>query len=76
MISQEPYRSSVNYEDQSAHYDYMGEVPKGLLFRSSGEQFEMQFDDIRMDRLNIGMPMKIEEDLSENKRSFMEDSRS
>lgn len=42
-------------------YDFAGEPPKSLLFRSSGDQFEMQFEDARLERL-VG-PLKIEEEM-------------
>lgn len=52
-------------------YEYTEpQIQKGLLFRSSGD-FEMQFEDIRIDKLNLAQ--KIEESSRENK-SFGEDS--
>ncbi|CAK57350.1 unnamed protein product (macronuclear) [Paramecium tetraurelia] len=68
IVQNEQYRSSVGLEDVAAPiqiYEYQEpQIQKGVFFRSSGD-FEMQFEEIGIDRLNI--QPKIQEDSKEHK---------
>ncbi|CAD8185300.1 unnamed protein product [Paramecium octaurelia] len=68
IVQNEQYRSSVGLEDVVAPIQIQEyqepQIQKGVFFRSSGD-FEMQFEEIGIDRLNI--QPKIQEDSKEHK---------
>ncbi|KAM3141936.1 hypothetical protein pb186bvf_006022 [Paramecium bursaria] len=79
IVPQDQFRSSVGLEEPMQN-EYPEPEQKGLLYRSSGDQFEMQFEELRIDRMNLNV-MKIEEDVNESKnsnkmKSFGEESNS
>ncbi|CAD8096750.1 unnamed protein product [Paramecium sonneborni] len=63
LVQPDQYRSSVGSEEVVAPiqiYEYQEPSnQKGIFFRSSGD-FEMQFEEIRIDRLNIDQQQKVE----------------
>ncbi|CAD8054737.1 unnamed protein product [Paramecium primaurelia] len=71
LVQPDQYRSSVGLEEggpQIQIFEYQEpQNQKGILFRSSGD-FEMQFEEIRMDRLNIDQQQKVEEDAQQQEK--------
>ncbi|CAD8111957.1 unnamed protein product [Paramecium sonneborni] len=73
IVQTEQYRSSIGLEDVNAPiqiYEYQEtQIQKGVFFRNSGD-FEMQFEELGMERLNI--QQQIQEDSKEHKESSLD----
>ncbi|CAD8091603.1 unnamed protein product [Paramecium primaurelia] len=77
LVQPDQYRSSVGLEEGQVPiqiYEYQEPInQKGIFFRSSGD-FEMQFEEIRMDRLNIDQQQKVEEDAQQLQKNSQRSS--